>query len=174
MPEMTFSADGTPVLEMAYKEIELAELNDLELGTTVTPTVIKGGTVPNGIPDHCHLYFDVRYRKFEEAQRVKEAFERIAAHSHIDGTHTDCIYKEYQVPFDETPDGIALADFVAEVSRELGMDDMEKSIWAAARMPATLPLLGCRPSVLWESAGSSTTPARNMPWWKHSTPGPSC
>ena len=111
---------------MAYKEIELAELNDLELGTTVTPTVIKGGTVPNGIPDHCHLYFDVRYRKFEEAQRVKEAFERIAVHSHIDGTHTDCIYKEYQVPFDETPDGIALADFVAEVSRELGMGDMGK------------------------------------------------
>ena len=121
-----FLSGRNAVLEMAYKEIELAELNDLELGTTVTPTVIKGGTVPNGIPDHCHLYFDVRYRKFEEAQRVKEAFERIAAHSHIDGTHTDCIYKEYQVPFDETPDGIALADFVAEVSRELGMGDMGK------------------------------------------------
>ncbi len=121
-----FHSGRNAVLEMAYKEIELAELNDLELGTTVTPTVIKGGTVPNGIPDHCHLYFDVRYRKFEEAQRVKEAFERIAAHSHIDGTHTDCIYKEYQVPFDETPDGIALADFVAEVSRELGMGDMGK------------------------------------------------
>ena len=121
-----FLSGRNAVLEMAYKEIELAELNDLELGTTVTPTVIKGGTVPNGIPDHCHLYFDVRYRKFEEAQRVKEAFERIAALSHIDGTHTDCIYKEYQVPFDETPDGIALADYVAEVSRELGMGDMGK------------------------------------------------
>lgn len=83
-----FLSGRNAVLEMAYKEIELAELNDLELGTTVTPTVIKGGTVPNGIPDHCHLYFDVRYRKFEEAQRVKEALERIAAHSHIDGTHT--------------------------------------------------------------------------------------
>lgn len=33
------------------------------------------------------------------------------------------------------------------------MGDMGKSIWAAARMPATLPLPGCRPSVLWESAG---------------------
>ena len=30
------------------------------------------------------------------------------------------------MPFDETPDGIALADFVAEVSRELGMGDMGK------------------------------------------------
>ena len=169
-----FLSGRNAVLEMAYKEIELAELNDLELGTTVAPTVIKGGTVPNGIPDHCHLYFDVRYRKFEEAQRVKEAFERIAAHSHIDGTHTDCIYKKYQVPFDETPNGIALADFVAEVSGNLAWVIWEKSIWAAARMPATLPLPGCRPSVLWESAGSSTTPARNMPWWTHSTTGPSC
>lgn len=119
-----FTSGRNAVLEMAYKEIALAGLTDLDLGTTVTPTVIRGGTVPNGIPDSCHIYFDVRYRKFEEAERVKAAIARIAAEPRIAGTSTTYVYKEYQVPFDETPDGIALADYVAGVSRREGLGEM--------------------------------------------------
>lgn len=119
-----FASGRNAVLEMAYKEIALAELTDLSLGTTVTPTVVKGGTVPNGIPDRCHIYFDVRYRKFEEAERVKAAIAHIAADDHIEGTTTAYVYKEYQVPFDETPAGIALADYVAGVSRREGLGEM--------------------------------------------------
>lgn len=119
-----FVSGRNAVLEMAYKEIALASLTDLDKGTTVTPTVIKGGTVPNGIPDKCHIFFDVRYRKFEEAERVKAAFAEIAAGTHIAGTKTSYIYKEYQVPFDETPDGLALADFVAKVSKRQELGEM--------------------------------------------------
>lgn len=121
-----FTGGLNAVLEMAYKEIELSRLTNLEIGTTVAPTVIKGGTVPNGIPDSCHLYFDVRYSRYSEAKRVKEAFERIAAHNNIEGTKTSVVYKEYMSPFDETPEGIRLADFVAEVSREQGLGEMGK------------------------------------------------
>ncbi len=119
-----FASGRNAVLEMAYKEIALSELTNLELGTTVTPTVIKGGTVPNGIPDLCHIYFDVRYRKFEEAERVKKAIADIAAATRIEGTSTTYIYKEYQTPFDETPDGIALAEFVDSVSQREGLGRM--------------------------------------------------
>lgn len=121
-----FTSGRNAVLEMAYKEIELSKLTNLEMGTTIAPTVIKGGTVPNGIPDHCHLYFDVRYCRYSEAQLVKEAFKRIAETTYIDGTHTTCVYKEYMGPFDETPEGIALADFVSQVSVEQGMGEMGK------------------------------------------------
>ena len=119
-----FASGRNAVLEMAYKEIELSRLTNLELGTTVTPTVIKGGTVPNGIPEFCHIYFDVRYRRYEEAERVKKAFAEIAAKTYIEGTTTTYKYKEYQLPFDETPDGLALADFVAQVSKERGLGEM--------------------------------------------------
>lgn len=119
-----FVSGRNAVLEMAYKEMELSKLTNLELGTTVTPTVIKGGTVPNGIPEFCHIYFDVRYRRYEEAERVKKAFAEIAARTYIEGTTTEYKYKEYQLPFDETPDGLALADFVAQVSREHGFGEM--------------------------------------------------
>lgn len=123
-----FISGRNAVLEMAYKTIELSKLTDLKAGTTVTPTVIKGGTVPNGIPDSCHLYFDVRYTKSGEADRVKEGFRQIAGITFIEGTHTNYIYKEYMAPFDMTPAGDALADFVAEVSREHGLGDMGKIV----------------------------------------------
>lgn len=97
---------------------------NMETGTTVTPTVIKGGTVPNGIPENCHIYFDVRYRRFDEAERVKKALAEIANTTYIDGTKTEYLYKEYQLPFDETPAGLALADYVAQVSREQGLGEM--------------------------------------------------
>lgn len=113
-----FVSGRNAVLEMANKAIELSRLTDLSEGTTIAPTVIKGGTVPNGIPDYCHMYFDVRYQKSEEARRVKEGFARIAETTHIEGTRTEYIYKEYMPPFDVTPEGEALADLVAEVSRE--------------------------------------------------------
>lgn len=119
-----FASGRNAVLEMAYKEIALSELTNLELGTTVTPTVIKGGTVPNGIPDSCHIFFDVRYRKFEEAERVKKGIAEIAGRTYIEGTTTSYVYKEYQTPFDETPNGIALADFVAGVSQRQGLGEM--------------------------------------------------
>ena len=119
-----FTSGRNAILEMAYKEIELSKLTDLELGTTVTPTVIKGGTVPNGIPEHCHIYFDVRYRRYQEAERVKKAIAQIAGKTYIEGTTTTYTYKEYQLPFDETPAGLELADFVAQVSKERGLGDM--------------------------------------------------
>lgn len=120
-----FTSGRNAVLEMAYKEIALSELTDLSVGTTVTPTVIKGGTVPNGIPDSCHLYFDVRYLKYQESLRVKEALRRIEADTHIEGTHTTILFKEYLPPFEETPQGVALADFVANISREQGCGEMK-------------------------------------------------
>lgn len=120
-----FTGGRNAVLEMAYKEIALSELTDLTVGTTVAPTVIKGGTVPNGIPDSCHLYFDVRYLRYQESLRVKEALRRIEADTHIEGTHTTILFKEYLPPFEETPAGVALADFVAGVSREQGLGAMK-------------------------------------------------
>lgn len=121
-----FSSGRNAVLEMAYKAVELSQLTDLKEGTTIAPTVIKGGTVPNGIPDSCHLYFDVRYQKTQEAERVKAEFTRIAGTAYLEGTSTACIYKEYMPPFDVTPEGEALADLVAEVSKEQGLGSMGK------------------------------------------------
>lgn len=121
-----FASGRNALLEMAYKAIELSRLTDLEKGTTIAPTVIKSGTVPNGIPDYAHMYFDVRYQCSEEAVRVKEGFARICDTVHIEGTSANYIYKEYMPPFDVTLEGERLADLVAEVSQKQGLGAMGK------------------------------------------------
>ena len=119
-----FASGKNAVLEMAHKAIALSGLTDLSLGTTVAPTVIQGGTVPNGIPDRCHLYFEVRYSRYDEALQVKAALKELGEKTFVEGTHTDLIFKEYMVPFERTEAGDRLAALVAGVSREQGLGEM--------------------------------------------------
>lgn len=123
-PGNDFARGRNALLEMAHKELALAELTNLELGTTVSPTVIKGGTVPNSIPGSCHLYFDVRYTRFDEAQRIKDALVKLGEKTYIEGTHTEITFRESMSPFEKTQAGVELADFVANVSREQSLGEM--------------------------------------------------
>jgi glutamate carboxypeptidase len=112
------------IAEMAYKILELQALTNLELGTTVSVTIIKGGTVPNSIPPKCGIDVDVRYEMKSECDRVVAAMHAIAAKNYIDGCSTTFEYNEYMAPFETTPNGIALANFVAEISKESGLGEM--------------------------------------------------
>lgn len=51
---------------------EIAALGDPELGTTVTPTVIKAGTTTNTVPDYAEVVIDARATTIEEQERVDE------------------------------------------------------------------------------------------------------
>lgn len=137
-----FLAGRNAVLEMSYKIAELAQLTDLDQGTTVAPTVIKGGTVPNGIPAHCTLAFDVRYEKTSEKHRLLREFEHIEKENHIDGTKTTLKFREFIPPFDRTDAGEALADFVADVSRRQGFGDMGKVFLGGSSDASYIALAG--------------------------------
>ena len=112
------------IAEMAHKILALQALTNLPLGTTVSVTIIKGGTVPNGIPPECNIDVDVRYELESERDRVVAAFAAIAAQTHIDGCTTTFAYNEYMAPFETTRDGVALADFIATVSAACGLGEM--------------------------------------------------
>jgi len=112
------------IAEMASKILDLQALTDLEKGTTVSVTIIKGGTVPNGIPPECAIDVDVRYEILSEHDRVLTSFAEISKKVYIDGCTTTFNYNEYMAAFETTPDGIALADFVAKVSRDTGFGEM--------------------------------------------------
>ncbi len=112
------------IAEMAHKTLDLQALTDLEKGTTVSVTIIKGGTVPNGIPPECSADVDVRYEILSERDRVLTSLKEISDKTYIDGCSTAFEYNEYMAPFETTPDGVALADFVAKVSQESGLGEM--------------------------------------------------
>lgn len=59
--------------EAAHQTITIADLGNAELGTTVTPTVLRAGTSANTVPAEASLYVDVRARTVDEQERVDAA-----------------------------------------------------------------------------------------------------
>ena len=59
------------VLEMARQTIRLHELNDPASGTTVTVTVVRGGTHSNVVPAQAGAEIDVRFTSLAAARRIE-------------------------------------------------------------------------------------------------------
>ena len=115
------------LLEAAFKVVDISKLANLEIGSSVTPSIINAGRQSSAIPDHCEFAVDIRFNTPEEGQRLHEGIEGIIAHSYIPGTtasfRTD-IAKF--VPYNET-EGIArMHDMVNDIARELGMPEFGK------------------------------------------------
>lgn len=112
------------IAEMAHKILDLQALTDLDKGTTVTVSIIKGGTVPNSIPPECSITVDLRYETLSERERIKDALSEISKKVYIDGCKTVFKFDEYMPPFETTQSVVALANFVSKVSEEIGLGKM--------------------------------------------------
>ena len=60
-------------VEAAHQTLAIAGLGHLDLGTSVTPTVVTGGTTVNTVPAEAVVNVDVRARTVAEMQRVQSA-----------------------------------------------------------------------------------------------------
>ena len=66
-------------IEAAHQILAVASLGDAELGTTVTPTVLRSGTTTNTVPAHSRFAVDVRVRTLAEQDRVDTAMRALVA-----------------------------------------------------------------------------------------------
>ena len=64
-------------VELAHQILALAELGADDVGTTVIPTVLSGGTTPNTVPAQAVVTVDVRAWTAAEQQRVDEAMHAL-------------------------------------------------------------------------------------------------
>lgn len=112
------------IAEMAHKILDIQALTNLDVGTTLSVTIIKGGTVQNSIPPICTIDIDVRYEILSERDRIKKALEEIAAKTYIEGTTTSMEFCEYMPPFETTQDVVNLANFVEGISERYGYGEM--------------------------------------------------
>lgn len=99
------------IVEMAAKVQSLAALTDMEVGTTVTPGVISGGTKPYVVPGECELSVDIRVPTVAEQQRITDALAAIQAHVGVPGTRTELhggFHRPPMVPTEETMKYVAL------------------------------------------------------------------
>ncbi len=61
------------IIEAAHQALALNKLNDLKNGTSVSVTMIDGGSAGNVIPDSASIYIDTRTITVSEAQRIDAA-----------------------------------------------------------------------------------------------------
>jgi glutamate carboxypeptidase len=74
-PEKGINA-GLAISEIA---LSVSKIGNAELGTTVTPTVIKAGTTTNTVPAEAELSIDVRCWSASEQQRVDQTIKAISS-----------------------------------------------------------------------------------------------
>ncbi|HRE49306.1 MAG TPA: M20 family metallopeptidase [Aggregatilineales bacterium] len=65
------------VVELAHQTLRITELNRLDLGTSVSVTVVNGGTASNVIPDLATAKVDVRFLTQAEADRIESAMNSL-------------------------------------------------------------------------------------------------
>lgn len=66
-------------IEAAHQVLTIAELARPDIGTTVTPTVISGGSTVNTVPAEATVAVDVRAETVAEMTRVETALESLSA-----------------------------------------------------------------------------------------------
>jgi len=76
------------IVAMASHVRALSELQDLSVGTTVTPGTIHGGTHPYVVPGNCRLGVDMRVPTRDEQARLEAALTTITASVPVPRTRT--------------------------------------------------------------------------------------
>jgi glutamate carboxypeptidase len=105
-------------LEVARQVLDLADLAEPSVGTTVTPTLISAGTASNTVPPSAIAHFDVRFATREEGERVAAAFAAVRAR--VPGATTK-VEQEAFVPPLERSSSRELFALALRLQDELGL-----------------------------------------------------
>jgi glutamate carboxypeptidase len=101
---------------------EVAALARPELGTTVSPTVLRAGTRTNVVPAQAVLDVDVRYATAAEAERVDQGMRRLTVE--VPGARLAVEGGANRPPFEPTSSS-RLFGLAQEVAAELGWEGLE-------------------------------------------------
>ncbi|MDI9492580.1 MAG: M20/M25/M40 family metallo-hydrolase [Bacillota bacterium] len=116
-----FNTSHNAVEEAMHKAQEIVRLTDIDKGTTVATTVIRGGDHPSAIPASCEVTLDARVSSPEEKERIYRSVREICGKAVIPGTKTayDCYAAKYE-GYTENDKIRKLHSFVNEIAEELG------------------------------------------------------
>lgn len=116
---------ASAVQELAHQILRVNALQDIERGTTVNVTQVRGGRTANSIPDEAHAIVDVRAPTMAAMAEVERAFTTLTP---IDPRTTIDVRGGFDRPPLERADGVVrLLQLAKTVGRELGLDIGEGS-----------------------------------------------
>ena len=152
-----FTKGRSAIVEMAYKVVDIHNLTDLTVGTTMNIGTIQGGTIFNAVPAKCEAVVDMRFEKNEELERAKKNLKAVCEKTYIDGTTTEMEYIDVMHVFETTDGGLKLLSFLQETAEATGLREVGKAVLGGSSDAAYITMAGV-PTVC--SAGS-------MGEWNH-------
>ncbi len=108
------------ILALAHHIVALQALNGTRPGLTVNVGMIRGGSVPNAVPDLASALIDVRISRAEDMVPVAAELAAIAARDVVPGTATLVGDGWHYPPMDCTPAIAALVRLAKDCATELG------------------------------------------------------
>jgi glutamate carboxypeptidase len=115
-----FITSKNAVEEAMRKAQEIVKLTNVEKGTTVATTVIRGGDHPSAIPASCEVTLDARVSSVEEKERIYRSVDEICKTAWIPGARTN--YAHYAAKYEgytENDKIRKLHEFVNGIAAEL-------------------------------------------------------
>ena len=109
-------------VELAHQVLAITDLGNVELGTTVTPTVLAAGTTTNTVPARARISVDVRVRTLAEQQRVDDDFRGLQPV--LPGAVLDIEGGPNRPPLQATASA-ALFARAAELAAEAGLEPLQ-------------------------------------------------
>lgn len=110
--------------EMAHLILEIQKLNQRYDQATFSVGTIKGGTVPNAVPDCAEIEIDVRYEKEALKPLIVEDLQRITSVQHVPGATAQVFFDNAFPPFEDTYNHKAF-EFIRDRALKNGLDPVE-------------------------------------------------
>ncbi|WP_285601407.1 M20/M25/M40 family metallo-hydrolase [Kineosporia sp. NBRC 101731] len=117
-PELGVNA----TVEIAHQILAAQALADPEQGTSVTPTIVTGGTTTNSVPESAFVRLDVRSWTRAELDRADAGLRALTAR--LPGAEVSVMGGVNRYPF-EREVAMELMRAAHDVSRSLGVDPVE-------------------------------------------------
>jgi len=138
-----FLTAANAVEEGIKKAMEITALTDVDKGTTVAVTVIRGGEHPSAIPPSCSVTLDVRVSSMEEKERIYGSVADICANALIPGTKTT--YDVYAAKYEgylENEHINRLHAFINKIAEEIGQPAYGKCFRGGAADSGNIAIAG--------------------------------
>ena len=104
------------IIEFARQALEINRLNDLKYGTSVSITLVEGGSAGNVIPAQARAQIDVRVLTMEAMRDLHEALGNL--YPKMPGAKVSCVRQHHRPPMERRP---ALFEKAAAIGERHGV-----------------------------------------------------
>ena len=111
------------IIEFAQQALELNQLNDLKNGTSVSVTMVQGGSAGNVIPAVAEAHIDTRMITMKELERLDKAI--LNRDAYIPGATISVYKKAFRPPMERMP---AAYEQARQIGTALGLTVREEGV----------------------------------------------